>query len=147
MKEVVITRRFHFYAAHRNESLIGSKCFNIHGHTYDVDVSIRFYQKDNEVTMLFDDIEKEIQPIIKELDHSFIINVTDKLCGYLHKYTKDTAEELKLYEVPFESNVENLALHIAQRIYRRTRLNVVKLDLRETKSCVVSVYKDQIQDI
>lgn len=146
MARITIDRHFHFYAAHRNEGLKGSKCWNIHGHTYDVDVSVLFHQKNKEVTMLFDDIEREIQPIIKELDHSFIINESDPLYAVLANFT-DNGDQLKLYPVPFESNVENLAQHIGQTIYKRTGLNVVKIRLRETKSCVVEVGVEDIQKL
>jgi len=33
-----ITRKYHFYAGHRNKQA-GEKCGRLHGHTYDVEVT------------------------------------------------------------------------------------------------------------
>jgi len=78
-----VIKNYHFYAAHRNETL-DDKCKNIHGHTYYVDVKLRFQTpKNNEITMLFSDVDKLIDPIIKGFDHGMLINVFDPLYPYL----------------------------------------------------------------
>ena len=38
----IIKKSFHFHAAHRNEDLIGDRCFSIHGHTYYLDCHFQF---------------------------------------------------------------------------------------------------------
>ena len=65
-----ITRKYHFYAGHRNEKL-KDKCFNLHGHTYHIEMTFDLsYDPYSGITMLFNDIDKLVYPIIDELDHS-----------------------------------------------------------------------------
>lgn len=37
-----VIKKYHFYAGHRNQYIIGSKCVNPHGHTYKVAFSFLF---------------------------------------------------------------------------------------------------------
>lgn len=127
-----ITKSYHFYAAHRNPEG-GIKCGRIHGHTYEVTVDVTFpRQKGSSVSMLFQDIDNIIEPIIKEHDHVFLLWDKDPLVPFL-----ESAGEPFL-TLPFVTSAENLAEHLLHKI-RSQNLNVTKLTLQETKSSSVTI--------
>lgn len=132
---MIIKKKYHFYAAHRNKAG-GEKCGRIHGHTYNIECSFSF-DKINEggITFLFSDIDKLVEPIIKEYDHYFILDKRDKLCDIL-----SLANE-PYKSVPFETSAENLAVWLFTRIKNETSLPIIKIELAETKSSIV-VYEN-----
>ena len=77
-----IEKKYHFYAGHRNVHA-GEKCGRIHGHTYNMKCVFQFDKMRNGVTMLFSDIDKVVEPIIKQYDHYFLLYEKDSLCELL----------------------------------------------------------------
>jgi 6-pyruvoyltetrahydropterin/6-carboxytetrahydropterin synthase len=125
---MVITKKYHFYAAHRNKAG-GIKCGRIHGHTYDVICHFKFNDiNEGGITCLFSDIDKLTEPIIKEHCHWFLLYENDPLCEVL-----DLANE-PYKKMPFETSAENMALWLYGRIRNETNLPLYKIELRETKS-------------
>jgi 6-pyruvoyltetrahydropterin/6-carboxytetrahydropterin synthase len=129
---VIVTKKLHFYAAHRNPEICG-KCENIHGHRYGVDISVR-HDKAGSVTIPFASLEDAAMTVVAELDHSLLL------------YSKDPAKPAliasgacgKVYEVPFQTSCENMAQHLAERLVA-AGLNVVSLVLHETDTSSVTV--------
>jgi len=125
---MIIQKKYHFYAAHRNK-LAGEKCGRIHGHTYDVVFYFKFNEiNDGGVTCLFSDIDKLVEPIIKEYCHWFLLYENDPLCEVLNL----AGEPYK--KMPFETSAENMSLWLFSRIKNETQLPINKIELRETKS-------------
>ena len=122
---MVIEKKYYFYAAHRNKEA-GEKCGRIHGHTYNVICHFKFNEITNGVTMLFSDIDKIVEPIIKQYDHYFLLYKEDVLCDVLHFANEP------FIELPFETSAENMALWIFNQI--KQYLPIVKIELAETKS-------------
>lgn len=122
---MIIEKKYHFYAAHRNK-LAGEKCGRIHGHTYNVVCHFKFDKIINGVTMLFSDIDKVAEPIIKAHDHIFLLHDQDELCNAL-----DAIGEQYL-ALPFETSAENMAIWIFNLIKRE--LPIVKIEIAETKT-------------
>lgn len=125
---MVIEKKYHFYAAHRNKEA-GVKCGRIHGHTYDVICHFSFSEMRNGVTMLFSDIDKIAEPIIKQYDHYFLLYEGDPLCDVLNMMNEEYVS------LPFETSAENMALWIFNEI--RVKLPIVKIELAETKTSKV----------
>jgi 6-pyruvoyl-tetrahydropterin synthase len=121
-----IQKKYHFYAAHRNKEA-GEKCGRIHGHTYDV-VCIFDLEMNGGLTVLFSDIDAKVEPIIKEYDHYLILHEQDTLCAVL-----DLANE-EYKSLPFQTSAENMCIWLFNRIKRETGLNIVRIELAETKS-------------
>jgi 6-pyruvoyltetrahydropterin/6-carboxytetrahydropterin synthase len=124
-----IEKKYHFYAAHRNKNA-DEKCGRIHGHTYEVKCFFQF-DKINEnsgVTFLFSDIDKLVEPIIKEYCHWFLLYEKDELCEVL-----DLINE-PYKKLPFETSAENMSIWLFTRIKNETKLPIKKLELAETKS-------------
>ena len=122
---MIITKKYHFYAAHRNKSA-GVKCSRIHGHTYNVVCYFKFTELTNGITMLFSDIDKIVEPIIKQYDHYLLLHNEDKLVDVLNLVNEE------FIELPFETSAENLALWIFNEI--KLYLPIYKIELAETNS-------------
>lgn len=125
---MTIEKKYHFYAAHRNKHA-GEKCGRIHGHTYDVKCYFKFNLIDGTgITCLFSDIDKLVEPIIKEHCHWFLIYEKDPLLEVLEL----AGEQVKV--MPFETSAENMAVWLFTRIQNETGLPVFRIELAETKS-------------
>lgn len=120
-----IHKKYHFYAGHRNKSA-GEKCGRLHGHTYDVDITVKFDKMENGITMLFSDIDLICEPIIKQYDHYFIFKDDDPMVELF-----DLANE-PYRVVPFETSAENMAIWIFNEI--KKKLPIVEIGLAETKT-------------
>jgi len=128
MQGIKIEKKYHFYAAHRNKEA-GEKCGRIHGHTYEVKCYFEFNEiNEGGITCLFSDIDKLVEPIIKEHCHWFLLYDKDPLCEVL-----DLANELYL-KLPFVTSAENMAMWLFTRIKNETKLPIIKIELAETKS-------------
>ena len=123
-----IEKKYHFYAAHRNKEA-GAKCGRVHGHTYNVVCHFKFDTIHNGLTMLFSDIDKLAEPIIKQYDHYFLLYEKDSLCEVF-----DLCNEPYI-ALPFETSAENMALWIFQQISKV--LPIVKIELAETQTSKV----------
>ena len=131
-----IRKKYHFYAGHRNENL-KDKCFNLHGHTYYVDMIFKLpYNKKTGITMLFSAIDKIVDPIIKKLDHSMLININDPLYKYLKMFVKQENTPLKFTEFNEVTSAEHLAQYLFNKV--KENLPIVKIELKETTSSIVT---------
>ncbi len=125
---MIVEKKYHFYAAHRNHAG-GVKCGRIHGHTYEVKCNFKFKKINNGgITYLFSDIDKLVEPIIKDYCHWFLIYEKDPLVDIL-----ELANE-PIKKLPFETSAENMAMWLYTRIKNETGLPITKIELAETKS-------------
>jgi 6-pyruvoyltetrahydropterin/6-carboxytetrahydropterin synthase len=125
---MVIEKKYHFYAAHRNKAG-GEKCGRIHGHTYNVKCYFKFDKiNENGISFLFSDIDNLVEPIIKSYCHWFLIYDNDPLVEIL-----ELANE-PIKKLPFETSVENLSIWLFNQIKNETNLPIIKIELAETKS-------------
>jgi 6-pyruvoyl tetrahydropterin synthase/QueD family protein len=126
---MIIEKKYHFYAAHRNKNA-NEKCGRIHGHTY----YIKCYFNGGEinrksgVTILFSDIDKLVEPLIKKYCHYLLLYEKDDLVDLLKMANED------FISLPFETSVENLAIWILNEIKNTTKLPIFKIELKETNS-------------
>jgi 6-pyruvoyltetrahydropterin/6-carboxytetrahydropterin synthase len=134
-----IEKKYHFYAAHRNE-LINDKCKNLHGHTYYATITVQFEKafQQGGITMLFSDIDSIAEPIFKQLDHAMLIHETDPLLDYLRAYIKECNDDLKMVVYPYPTSCENIAQNLLNAL-RSAGLNVVQIKLKETVSSTVTI--------
>lgn len=128
-----IKRSYHFYAAHRNEELVGQKCANLHGHTYHVELELCFMKPGLEdgVTMLFEEIDKKIIFIINNFDHCLILHEKDPLLEVLRPF------EFKMMVLEKPSSVENIAEFLFINAVRYLP-ELMSVSVRETESAVVT---------
>lgn len=126
-----ITRRYRFYAAHRNQYL-NDKCSRLHGHRYGVEVTLQFAtaSQGTGVAMLFGHIDNLLSPVFEALDHRTLLHMLDPLVGAL------PASHTVVLEFP--TSAENLAAWLLQECVRRES-RCVELALTETDSGTVTV--------
>ncbi len=137
-----ITRCYKFYAAHRNENLVRTKCSSLHGHVYRFEVEIDGNLKNEStgVSMLFEDIDMHIKPFVDSFDHSVILHERDPLLMLMVQFN-DTAESPnKIVELPFPTSAENLAMYLYMLI-KKTGLPILEIRLKETDSSTVTYNK------
>lgn len=133
---MIINKKYHFYAAHRNIAA-GEKCGRIHGHTYEIECFFEFNKTNKAgITFLFSDIDKLVEPIIKEHCHWFLIYEKDPLVELL-----ELAQE-PILKLPFETSLENLSIWLFTRIKNETKLPIVKIELAETKTSKIIYEKN-----
>lgn len=128
---MLLTRKYHFYAAHRNQDLC-DKCSNIHGHQYEVRVEFDLVKKSS-ITTLFAELDAKVKPIIDEYDHGMLIDKNDPL--YAHLLAFGEVLKFKVFDNP--TSVENLVEKLYFEIRNRTGLNVYAVEVDETKSSTI----------
>lgn len=134
MAEIKIKKKYHFYAAHRNK-YADEKCGRIHGHTYYVECTFLMNEPGiGGVTILFSDIDKIVEPIIKKYDHHLLLHDADNLCKIL-----DNCKEPYIC-LPFDTSAENMAKHLYTTI-KKAGMNIIHLSLQETNTSIVT-YED-----
>lgn len=129
---MIVTKEFHFYAAHRNEE-IGGKCANIHGHRYGLAVSVEA-EKTSSVSILFEDLERTVEPLMRRLDHCLLLNKHDPCAQRLI----DSGACGKIFWIDGPASAENVAEEFI-RVLRHSGLNVVSMTIRETDTSSVTV--------
>ncbi|MFZ5391706.1 MAG: 6-pyruvoyl trahydropterin synthase family protein, partial [Patescibacteria group bacterium] len=83
----------------------------LHGHSYKCMVEINGEPDKNGMVLDYYDMKKIIQPIIEELDHSFMVYSGDKeILEFLEKI------DSKKVVVDFQSTAENICLYLLGRI-------------------------------
>lgn len=135
---ITLERKGRFYAAHRNTA-IEDKCAALHGHTYTVRWHCRMpaVHEQSGVTMLFQELEDKLAPVLAELDHSVLVGEDDRDLLLAMKALPGPIPQ-KVYRVPYgQTSAECLAMHLHERA-REAGLNCVQVDVQETGSTTVT---------
>lgn len=127
-----ITKIFHFEAAHTISCYQG-QCKNIHGHSYELHVTISGTEL-NETNMLIDfkELKKIVQlNVTNDFDHALILKSSNENKLIYEKMIT------KIIWVENEPTAEFLIMEIAKRIAKNLPENILlkKLKLYETASC------------
>lgn len=111
-----ITKQFHFEMAHALSEHDGP-CKNIHGHSYQLAVTVSGKPSEHEGTSSngmvidFTDIKQIVQQhIIAEFDHTLVLNESDK------KRFPDLKNHDKVIYFPFAPTCEMLLVHIVNTL-------------------------------
>lgn len=134
---IYITKIFHFEAAH---ALVGydGKCRNIHGHSYELQVTVKGMPIDepgnpkNGMVIDFHDLKRIVnEEVVERLDHSFIIgtNMPDDFV----ESAKQNFD--KIVCVDYQPTTENMLADFAERIKVKLPQNVelYSVRLQETR--------------
>ncbi|ASU34003.1 6-pyruvoyl trahydropterin synthase family protein [Mucilaginibacter xinganensis] len=133
---IVITKIFNFEMAHALDGYDGA-CRNIHGHSYELHVTISSVKADDTCfpapgfIIDFKELKQLVnRAVIEKFDHKLVLSR-----GYLSKFPAlKTLENLEILEA--EPSVENLLLYSKQAISEMLppTLTLQRLKLYETKS-------------
>lgn len=105
-----ISKSFRWEMAHRLPFHEGG-CRNIHGHSYSMTVELSGEPDVNGMVLDYFDLVKIVEPMIKEIDHSFLCDSSDNL-------VKDflLSSGLKAVFVDFPTTAENIAAWFFERL-------------------------------
>jgi 6-pyruvoyltetrahydropterin/6-carboxytetrahydropterin synthase len=132
-----LTKIFHFEAAHALNGYDG-KCRNIHGHSYELRVTVKGMPLDepsnpkNGMVIDFHDLKSIVnQEVVEKLDHSFIIG--NNMPKDFVEITKQNFD--KVVELPYQPTTENMLADFAQRIKSRLpqHVELYSVTLQETR--------------
>jgi len=121
-----IAKSFRWEMAHRLQCHKG-KCFNLHGHSYKMEVEFEGSVDSNTGMVLDYFVVKDIvAPLVKKLDHSVIIWEKDKIL--IEKISELNSAHVI---VPFESTAENLVGYFLEKISKSNLpKNIIKVKVR-----------------
>jgi 6-pyruvoyltetrahydropterin/6-carboxytetrahydropterin synthase len=109
--ESIIAKDFNWEMGHRLPFHAGG-CQNIHGHSYKMRVEIRgIIDSSTGMVMDYFDIKALVQPIVDQLDHSFLCDSSDKLL--LDFFAQ---HPMKVNIINMYSTAENIAYYILQQL-------------------------------
>lgn len=132
---IILTKIFHFEMAHAIHGYSGA-CKNIHGHSYELHVSISSKEMNEDYIPApgfiidFKDLKKLINSaIIDKFDHKLVLSR-----AFLNEH-KTIINEENLIEWEVEPTVENLLIYIKKILNERLSngIKLVKIKLHETK--------------
>ena len=105
-----VAKEFHWEMGHRLPEHF-DLCKNIHGHSYKMIVEFEGELNKDGMVIDFYDVEKIINPLVEEMDHSFMVKEDDEVV--LEFLTKLSSKKVV---VNFESTVENICKYISTKI-------------------------------
>lgn len=132
-----LTKKFRFEAAH---ALVGydGKCRNIHGHSYELQVTVKGMPVDepgnpkNGMVIDFHDLKRIVnEEVVERLDHSFIIG-TNMPEDFVESAKRNFD---KIVCVAYQPTTENMLADFAERIKVKLPQNVelYSVRLQETR--------------
>ncbi len=134
---VRIAKEFRWEMGHRLPFHEGG-CRNLHGHSYRLHVVVDGTLNEHGMVIDYFDLKSVVQPIIDELDHSFIVDEHD--APILDFFTTNP---LKHVVVPFATTAENLARWLHVRIAALLKGSVagcrLTIRVQETESTYAEV--------
>lgn len=133
-----IGKEFHWEMGHRLPFHDGG-CRNVHGHSYQMRVELSGLADENGMVVDYFDMKSIIQPIVDQLDHSFLCDTHDEPMVEFFK-----TNPMKVNYVDFPSTAENLAKFVLDSIaplfkeYKNLRSLTVRLQETERTFAEVS---------
>jgi 6-pyruvoyltetrahydropterin/6-carboxytetrahydropterin synthase len=124
--KVKIAKEFVWNMSHRLPFHSGL-CSNIHGHTYKLRITLVGETDDNGMVLDFYELISVVEPIVDELDHSFVVDENDSLMlNFLQQ------NNFRYVKVPTTTTSENLAIWIANRVAEnfKNHPNIEKIIVR-----------------
>lgn len=124
--KVKIAREYSWQMSHRLPFHQGL-CSNIHGHSYKVRISLIGVPDSNGILIDFYEMDAIIEPIINELEHSFVVDSKDqKLIEFLKE------NNFRHIVINTTTTSENLAVWLLERLLSRFQSisNIEKIIVR-----------------
>lgn len=132
---ITISRKYHFYAAHRNHELYGESCYSLHGHSFFIEATVLMPVPIDKsgVSILFKELDEQMEPFFKGFDHKLLISEEDPFLPYVQRFNFESRKPMELVIFPFATSAENLSGYFLSRL-RGKGLMVTHLDFKETTS-------------
>lgn len=133
-----ISKQFRWEMGHRLPFHNGL-CKNIHGHSYQARVAITGSTNEQGMVLDYFDMKTIIQPIIDELDHSFLCDSSDtQMINFF------TNNPMKVVYIDAPTTAENIALYLLNRIQEQllsySNITGVRVTVFETENTFAEVH-------
>jgi 6-pyruvoyltetrahydropterin/6-carboxytetrahydropterin synthase len=129
--DVRIAKDFHWEMGHRLRFHEGG-CQNIHGHSYRMRVELEGVPDEHGMVMDYFILKEVVDPIIEQIDHSFICDEADE--PMLELFSR---VPMKHVVVPFATTAENITAwlleQIADALSDMSNLSRLTIRLQETE--------------
>ena len=126
-----IAKEFTWEMGHRLPFHTG-KCKNLHGHSYKCIVELTGDPDKNGMVMDYYDLKKVVEPVLDELDHSFMVYKKDiEMIEALEKLNS------RKVVVDFETTAENICVYLLNKIKSAKlsqNIHSVKVRVLETEN-------------
>ena len=134
------TKEVTFDAAHRL-SFHKGKCYNLHGHTYKLCLTLACENLEEDMVLDFYKIKDILNEVVEYYDHTTMLYEGDEKNRKLF----DTMSKLGLRVtlLPYEPTVENMAKHF-MKFFQKRGLPVIKVKMYETPTSYAEVIADEI---
>ena len=137
----VIAKDFHWEMGHRLPFHTGG-CKNIHGHSYKMRVEIHgIIDSSTGMVMDYFDMKALVQPIVDQLDHSFLCDSSDTLLMDFF-----AQNPMKVNIIDMYSTAENIAYYILQQLipgfFPFTSVQTLTVRLCETENTYAEAFHE-----
>jgi 6-pyruvoyltetrahydropterin/6-carboxytetrahydropterin synthase len=116
----ILEKQFSFPAGHRlskNKSL----CSNVHGHNFDIIVSVKSEKLNSEDMVIdFSELKKIVNKYIESFDHCLMLNKED---SFFYNVLKDKSERVILF------NSDPTAESLARYLYKKIEEEIINLGI------------------
>lgn len=136
---VTIEKTFRFDAGHRCLGFGDCKEEMLHGHTWVLRLVVEGTGELDRYKTIFDtnELSRIVKPMIKELDHSFIVWTEDPIRSRLEELCEFASIEQCLYRVAFNPTVEGMVEFLFKEVQKQlpqgqARLRRAELDATAT---------------
>ena len=126
-----IAKEFTWEMGHRLTFHKG-KCKNLHGHSYKCMVELTGEPDKNGMVLDYYDVKKIIEPLIDEMDHSFMVFSSDK--ELIHALQTLNS---RYVVVDFETTAENICIYLLKKIKSSNlpkNISALKVKVFETEN-------------
>ena len=134
---VKISKKFKWEMGHRLMNHKGL-CANPHGHSYQMQVILEGNINNDGMLMDYNDLEVIVNDVIKDFNHSFVVNSNDTIMKDFLK-----VNNFKHIVLEYEPTSENLcnvfANLIRKKLYQFTNIEKLTIRLYETKSVYAEI--------
>lgn len=134
------TKEVTFDAAHRL-SFHKGKCYNLHGHTYKLRLTLACEDLESNMVLDFYEIKKILNEVVDRYDHTTMLYEGDEINRKLF-YTMSSLG-LRVMLLHYEPTVENMAKHFME-FFQSKGLPVIKVTMFETPTSYAEVIADEI---
>lgn len=134
------TKEVTFDAAHRL-SFHKGKCYNVHGHTYKLCLTLACANLEKDMVLDFYEIKKILNEVVETYDHTTMLFEGDEKNYKLFELMSQLGFNVILF--PFEPTVESMARHF-MTFFQNKGLPVVKVTMYETPTSYAEVIADEV---
>lgn len=134
------TKEVTFDAAHRL-SFHKGKCYNLHGHTYKLCLTLVCEDLEKDMVLDFYEIKKILNEVVDLYDHTTLLYEGDEKNYRL--FNTMIKLGLRVMTLPYEPTVENMAKHF-MGFFQSKGLPVIKVTMYETPTSYAEVIADEI---